>query len=364
MFNDLIIAAGPSAYAHIQKNGLMADDIAAIFGASGAAKWLAIAGLDSAVFDGFMSQRKNSNPVDLFGTSVGAFKLAAAARKNPRQSLQQMADLYIHQSYAGDAGFEKIDLETHKILNAIAGQTADGKHSGAAEILTNQNYHLHIGAVRCHGLLNHRDKKRQSLALAQAGLGSLFSAQYLRGLAERVVFSDPRSHLTFDARDGFAVRHAELNQENLMAALKASGSIPVYMPPVAMADDPLHIYHDGGLLDYHPIPSNFWPAQDGLILYPHFYDHFKNRWFDKFYPWRRAKASQLDNVVMIAPSRDYIARLPDGKIPARQDFVKYVKNESLRFEKWQTVVARSYQLGEQFIEACASGNIAAHVRPL
>lgn len=349
MVNDLIIAAGPSAYAHIQKNGLAADHISAIFGASGAAKWLAITGLDSAVFDGFMTQRKTPEPVALFGTSVGAFKLAAAARHNPRQALQQMADLYIHQSYADDAGFEKIDLETHKILDAIAGQNRYDGTSGADEILNNQNYHLHIGAVRCHGLLNHDDRLRQSLALVQAGIGSLFSSQYLRGLAERVVFSDPRSRLSFEARDGFPVRQVELRQENLMAALKASGSIPVYMPPVEMPDDPLHIYHDGGLLDYHPIPSNFWPDQEGLILYPHFYDHFKNRWFDKFYPWRRARASQLDNVVMIAPSKSYVAGLPDGKIPARQDFVKYVKNEPLRFEKWQAVVSRSYQIGRAHV---------------
>ena len=43
---DLIIAAGPKALAHIRKHGLSPDDISAIFGASGAAKWLAIAGLD------------------------------------------------------------------------------------------------------------------------------------------------------------------------------------------------------------------------------------------------------------------------------------------------------------------------------
>ena len=364
MLTNLTIAAGPSAYAHIQKNGLSADDIAAIFGASGAAKWLAITGLDSAVFGGFMKQRQKPQAVDLFGTSVGAFKLAAAARQDPAQSLEQMADLYIHQSYDGDAGFDKIDSETDKILNAITGAGDEQTLHGVEEILTNPAYHLHIGAVRCHGLLNHRDRKWQALALVQAGMGSLVSAKHLRGLAERVVFSDPRSQLNFEARDGFPVRHTKLDNSNFAAALKASGSIPVYMPPVVIPADASHIYHDGGMLDYHPIPANFWPQHDGLILYPHFYDHFKNRWFDKFYPWRRASAEQLDKVVMIAPNRDYVARLPDGKIPSRQDFVKYVKNEPLRFAKWQNVVARSYALGEEFLAVCASGDIAAHVRPL
>ncbi|NBR79906.1 MAG: patatin-like phospholipase family protein, partial [Alphaproteobacteria bacterium] len=37
MTSPLIIAAGPTAYEHIKKNGLSPDDISAVFGASGAA---------------------------------------------------------------------------------------------------------------------------------------------------------------------------------------------------------------------------------------------------------------------------------------------------------------------------------------
>ena len=74
------------------------------------------------------------------------------------------------------------------------------------------------------------------------------------------------------------------------------------MKPVKLEEDPAHIYHDGGMLDYHPVPSNFWPQTDGLVLYPHFYDHFKLRWFDKFYPKRKVAAHKLDNVIMLAPT--------------------------------------------------------------
>ena len=98
---DLIIAAGPKALAHIRKHGLSPDDISAIFGASGAAKWLAIAGLDHKVFAQFMTQRTDKTPVDLFGTSVGAFKLAGAARADADATLKVMADAYIAQSYEG-----------------------------------------------------------------------------------------------------------------------------------------------------------------------------------------------------------------------------------------------------------------------
>jgi hypothetical protein len=179
-----------------------------------------------------------------------------------------------------------------------------------------------------------------------------------------VVFSDPRHELTFHARDGFAVSTKTLTADNFENALQASGAIPVYMRPVRLSEDPDHIYRDGGLLDYHPLPGSFWPERDGLILYPHFYGHFKKRWFDKFYPWRKARAAELDRVVMLAPNRAFIKSLPDGKIPSRQGFVAYRKNEAERFDKWTQVVERSAQLGAVFIDACASGKISQLVRPL
>ena len=364
MANDLVIAAGAKALAHIRKNGLSPDDISAIFGASGAAKWLAIAGLDHKVFSRFMPQRTDKTPVDLFGTSVGAFKLSGAARIDADTTINVMADGYIAQSYEGAIDFSTIDKQTDIVFEKFMGHGHDGDiRKGIDEILSNEKYRLHVGTVRCHGGLNAKTRW-QLLALARAGLLANFTDRHLIGLTERTVFSDPRSEMRFTARDGFPVRHATLTRDNMDKALRASGAIPVYMAPVRMDDDPSHIYHDGGMLDYHPVPNSFWPETDGLILYPHFYDHFKLRWFDKFYPWRKVPSHKLDNVVMLAPSRDWVKALPDGKIPSRQDFPKYRKNEAERFEKWQEVVRRSHELGEAFIDACESGSISDLVVPL
>ena len=362
--NDLIIAAGAKALAHIQKHGLSPDHISAIFGASGAAKWLAIAGLDHKVFSEFMPARTDKAPVDLFGTSVGAFKLAAAARRDPDTTLKVTADAYIAQSYAEEMDFTSIDRQTDIVLGKVMGHDTGGDmQAGVAEILANERYRMHIGTVRCHGGLNAK-LPRQALSLARAGLLATMTQQHLRGLAERTIFSDPRRDLSFTARDGYRVRQAELTQENFLPALRASGAIPVYMQAVRLPEDPAHKYHDGGMLDYHPVPGTFWPQTDGLILYPHFYDHFKMRWFDKFYPWRKAPARLLDNVVMLAPSRAWVSALPDGKIPSRQDFPKYRKNETERFAKWQEVVRRSHALGEEFIDAVQRDIIVDKVVPL
>ena len=354
---DFIIAAGPKAYQHIQQHGLSPDHISTIFGASGAAKWLTIAGLDSAVFGDFMHQRQNPTPVGLYGTSVGALKLAAAARTKPVESLAVMAEAYIQQSYSNGMSRQIIADETSKILTKVINAEA----GGVDEILSNSRYYLHVGAVRCHGLLNNTDFARLGAAMGVAGLGAMFTPRHLRGMTERTIFSDPRSDLHFTARDGYPVRKMTLTRDNLRDALVASGSIPIYMHGVRFAEDPQHLYHDGGMLDYHPIPSAFWPAQDGLVLYPHFMDYFKIRWFDKFYRWRRATGSQLDTVVMLAPTPAFVASLPNSKIPDRHDFISHARRDHIRIDNWRHVISRSHDLGAQFLELVKSGDIAARV---
>ena len=364
MEDVLTLAAGPTALKHVREHGLSPNDVSTIFGASGAAKWLAIAGLDKSIFGDWMAKRTDTAPVNLYGTSVGAFKLAAAARRDPSHTLATLAQAYIAQSYSDTLTPDAIANETHKTLIRFLGNGSENMSRGVSEILTSPYYHLHIGAVRAHGLLNSDRRGGKIMALTHGFLRSAFGRNALRGMAERSVFSDPRSNLRFEARDGFPINHRKLTEQNFYDALRASGSIPVYMQPVHFAEDPQHCYLDGGLLDYHPVPGSFWPTLDGIILYPHFYDYFKIRWFDKFAPWRQAGSHLLENVVMIAPNPDFVRALPDAKLPSRQDFTKYSRREGVRFDKWQAIVRQSDMLGERFMELCKTGDIATHIHPL
>ncbi len=356
----MVIQAGPRALAHIQKNGLSPNDVAAIFGAAGGAKWLSIVGLDLAVFTQFMAGRTKQTPVDLYGTSIGAYKLAATARKNAADALTTLAENYLIQSFADGLGLEVFVSNAAKIRNQVL-----GGEEGISEIINNPRYHLHIGASRCHGFLNSSNQHLQTLSMTAAGLKAIFSARHLVGHADRVVFSDTRSKHEFEARDGFPILHKALTADSLPDAMSASAAVPVYMRGIRFADDPGHLYRDGGLIDYHPVPGAFWPQSDGLILYPHFFEYCKLRWFDKFLPsWRRAPTRLLDNVVLVSPSRAYVASLPDAHLPTSRGFVKYLHNEEVRFDKWRTIVTRSNELGSLFVDAYESGDIAAQIKPL
>jgi len=123
------------------------------------------------------------------------------------------------------------------------------------------------------------------------------------------------------------------------------------------------VHWDGGVTDYH-LDLDYDGDDDsgeGLVLFPHFYDHVVPGWFDKSLPWRRAGARNFSRTLLIAPSPAFVARLPGGKLPDRKDF--YTLTDDQRFERWERVNAMTSVLGEELHELIATGRIADHVRP-
>jgi hypothetical protein len=165
--------------------------------------------------------------------------------------------------------------------------------------------------------------------------------------------------------DGFVTQQVPLNSDNLRQAILSSGSIPVVMSGVSdIPGAPDGVYRDGGLLDYHAVPSNLALIEKGFVLYPHFYSQLKEGWFDKFWPWRKASARQLDKTIIVAPGDEFVASLPGGRIPERQDFLRFRNNDQERVRRWSIVKERSLELGDEFLRLVDSGDIAARVEPV
>lgn len=346
---NLQILAGPKALKHIQRHGLQVEDVSAVFAASGAAKWLAIYGLDRAIFEHWLKPRKS--PLPVFGTSVGAWKLAAAAQSDPGLGLHKLATAYIEQTYQNKATQNDVLRETEKIVQRFLPQTK------VEEILQHPFIRYHCGTVRCKGLLASDNSWSILGGMSAAMLRSLGPHKNYRKIFDRQVFSDPRDQVTIAARDGIKSFQTDLDADNFISAVRASGSIPHVFPGIKNINNaPPGVYRDGGLLDYHPLPQRFWPDQ-GLILYPHFYPHITPNWFDKFYPKRKASAAQLDNVVMLAPSQAFVDKLPGGRLPDRQDFKIYQGKNQQRIERWFEAMQLSKLLGDEFLAASNAGDI-------
>ncbi|MGK0499804.1 MAG: hypothetical protein ACJAYG_001449 [Oceanicoccus sp.] len=358
----LRLRAGATAYQQINQHGLAAEHIAAVFGASGAAKWLTIYGLDKAIFSDWLTAAEQ--PINLFGTSVGAFKLAAAAQNDPAAALSILADAYIAQNYQGEITAASVSVETNKIFEAFLGEQAQ------QQLLANPRFHYHCASVRCLGWLASTNNGQQKAAMLKALMLSLAGRRFHHNTFERMIFSTCDTQSAYQGADGFVTNNVQLTANNLRAALLSSGSIPVLMKGVdSISGAPAGVYRDGGLLDYHALASNFSLShpqqqsqqQTGLVLYPHFYPILTEGWFDKFWPWRKVPAAKLANTLIVSPSESFINSLPGGRIPERQDFNRFKNDDAERVRRWHEVKQRSLELGDAFLALLRAGDIASQL---
>ncbi|PIE70312.1 MAG: hypothetical protein CSA22_08490 [Deltaproteobacteria bacterium] len=349
MSTDLIFLAGPRAFEKIGDRGLSPDDVDVVVGASGAAKWLVLHGLESAIFGTWFTGRQK--PLHLFGTSIGAWKSAAAARQDPVQAFDDLAHAYIHQYYEGKITPAQVSREGNRILNSFL------QLEQIDEVLNHPYCRLHLSAVRCRGLMASDLKLPLLGGLMQAWAINQVSRRLYQTQCCPTLFFDPRTPPPFSRDDEFVGGKAALNRENLRQALLASGSIPFIMEGVRnIPGAPDGTYRDGGLYHYHPA-FDFLGGQDGIALYPHFYPDVTLGWFDKNRKSRMADGRILADTLLIAPSPAFVETLPLGRIPDRRDFTRMAGRDKERVAFWEQTVAMSKQLGDQFLEAAASGKI-------
>ncbi|MDG1203743.1 MAG: patatin-like phospholipase family protein, partial [Pseudomonadales bacterium] len=304
---------------------------------------LGLGHLDRYLFGEYLS--RSNHPMELYGSSIGSWRHAALASINPGEAIATLQDRYMNQQWAEDdarSPSEVVDGLCEWVLDSLL--TPDDIN----HITTNPRFRTHIVTALGLGLNSHQQKSMLALGMGKAAILNMINRQLLARSFQRIVFSTGVSE-SFVFKD-FDTEHVEVNPENLRSALLASGSIPFLMSGQRdIVGAPDGHYWDGGIIDYHFDFANC--AGDGLVLYPHFSDQIVPGWFDKSLK-RRTKTDQLDNVVIVAPSRDYIASLPYGKIPDRRDFQKI--SQPLRLAYWGECISASQVLADAFIEVIES----------
>jgi len=354
----LTIRAGRRALQRLREAGLDAADIALVPGAAGGAKALGIAGLDRAIFSEWLPAKPRVR--HLVGASIGAWRLAAASCTNPAAVLADLAKGYSEQRFPHRPTAKFISQSSRDLLGSLfAGREA--------EILGNPLYRLHILAVRGRWPLGRDTLFHTPLGFGMAAMANAVGRRHLARLLDRTVFHDARERLPLlgDAAhrfDAFHTHEVPLDAQNLAEALVASASIPLVLEGVAnVPSAPEGIYWDGGIIDYHlHLPYH---RGEGLVLYPHFTDRIIPGWLDKPMPWRSARGEWLDNVILLAPSREYLAKLPFGKLPDRNDFKRFANDVDARLKYWRFAIGESERLAEDFLEFARRPDLA-RVLPL
>lgn len=340
----LTIRAGKRALERIKSAGLAAADIEIIPGAAGGPKALGISGLDRAIFGEWLPSAPGVR--HLIGASIGAWRFAAACRTNPVEALDDFARAYTGQSYPPRPSRKFVSQSARAML----GELFTGREE---EILAHPHYRLHILTVRGRWPLTRDTGFSTSLGFAMAAMANVIGRRHLARFIDRTVFHDARDHPAFfksEKRfDAFHTHAVTLDRANLGEALVASASIPLILEGVAdVPGGPKGVYWDGGIIDYHlHLPYHH---SKGLVLYPHFTDRIVPGWLDKGMPWRRARGEWLDNVVLVAPSREYLAKLPHGKLPDRKDFRRFALDDAGRMKYWRSAISESDRLAEAFYE--------------
>jgi hypothetical protein len=337
----------------VRERGLRAEDVDVVPGAAGGPKWLVLEGLDRFLF-GELLRQPRSRPLHLIGASIGSWRTTCMALRDPAAGIERLREGYIEQHYTKKPTPAEVTGVIRAILDGMLGET------GEEEVLTHPWARLHVITAACRGLAASERAPLQMLGLAAAAACNLVSRRALRFSMRRVVFNTAGDDSPFRALADLPTEHRPLTRENLRPALLASGSIPMVLQGVPIAGATPEIHRDGGVIDYH-LDLDFGRGP-GLVLYPHFYPHVVPGWFDKGLGWRRASWRNFGRALMLAPTPEFVARLPGGKIPDRSDFYRMPGAERVRV--WRGVVAAGAQLADELRELLATGRLADAVQPL
>lgn len=354
----LHIHAGPKALAHIREHGLKPGHIGVVPGAAGGPKGLILGPLDRFIFGQWLPQ--STQPVNLVGASIGAWRMATACLNDPVAAFERLERDYIHQHYEPLPGQKRVSAQ--QVSDAF-GQSLQAFYGGRlGQVLAHPRYRLHIVTSRGRHVLHREHPLATPLGYAGAYLSNAVSRRALGGWLERVVFSGQGHALPFDAQD-FRTRSVTLTEGNFMPALQASCSIPFALKAVHdIPGAPRGAYWDGGITDYHlhlnwqaPPQGDAQDPEGALVLYPHFQQAVVPGWLDKALKWRHGATRFLDSTIVLAPNPEWVKTLPNGKLPDRNDFMTYDRDLAGRVKVWTTAAQASQQLADEFAQWLQNG---------
>ena len=345
----LQVHAGATALKQLRERGLQPADVRIVPAAAGGPKGLILNGLDRFIFGDWLVASAQS--VHLLGASIGAWRMATACLPDPAAQLAQMAVDYIHQDYEHAPGKPPTPSHVSQVFGAKLHERFAGHE---AEVLGHARYRLHVFTSRGRHVLQREGRLRMPLGYIGAFLTNTVSRKAMGNWLERVVFSDAREPLPLALHD-YRTHQVPLAAANLQPSILASCSIPFWLDAVHdIPGAPRGAYWDGGITDYH-LHLDYGSMHGGLVLYPHFQKTVIPGWLDKVLKHRHRATAHLDKVVLLSPRPEWIATLPNAKLPDRNDFRAYGDDLAGRVAAWSRALRESQRLADEFAQAVGCG---------
>ncbi len=356
MKKRITILAGKTALEIIKSGGIKADQIATVAGAAGGPKWLVLNGFDRALFGTFFKHR--TRPLSLIGSSIGIWRFCSALQRNTNEAIDTFEDAYIGQKYHGIPTIHEVTEESWKILHRCVPVKT------VKELLSHPYARINIITARGRSILSSDKKTVLAPSLALSFALNMISRTSLSLFFERVIFHDTRSLSPLKNNGNISTRYVPLKTDNFIEAVMATGSIPLVMEGIRNINGaPRGYYRDGGMIDYHmALPVSC--SGDDLVLFPHYREKIFPGWFDKNIPFKEASEKYTGRMILIAPSASFVRSFPGSKVPDRDDFKTFMGKDTSRFAQWHGIAKKCRPLGEDLLEAFASGKIREMVKPI
>ena len=334
--------AGPRALRLLRQEGLGPRTVPA----SGP-KWLALVGLDRALLESDLLTRGR---ILLAGASAGAWRMLTFACSDPGAAHRSLFEGYVSQVFHRGVRPAAISDAYRRMLEEILAGEIDG-------LLEHPVFDLGVHTVRARFASSWWGI---GLSLAAAAALNPLTARATGWLFDRVLFHSRPQRFAVP----FAGSVVRLEHRLLLAAAAASGAVPLYLEAVRdPTGAPAGAYVDGGLADYH-LNQRYLDGEEGLVLLPHYRRTAVGRWLDKRKPRRRPPAAATRDLLLIHPSREFIARLPGGRLPDRDEFKRFVDHPQERIRRWRSAAALSEALGEELLADLEAGRLPDLVEPL
>lgn len=351
-----VLRAGAGAAAELQHHGLSPDSLAAFGAPAGGPKFFIQAHLDRFLFAQWLPQRRE--PLPAFGSSIGAFRLLAAAHRDPHAASERLVQAYCAQHYQRKPDAREITRQVMLILDALL------LPDDVDYILRHPWLQLNLLTTRCRGLSANRQPALQALGFALAFASNLRARKHLASRFERCVFQNHTPAPAVLGIDAFRTNACTLTPANLAAVTLASGTIPLMMETCRdIPQGPSGAHIDGGMIDYHmDLPLQPDATKKGILFITHYEQRVVSGWFDKGLKQRQPQHS--DRLLVLSPAPEVVAKLPGGKIPCRQDFKIYHGRDRQRLAAWQAALTVSEDISGAFQHMLSAGTVADQLRPL
>jgi len=318
-------------------------------------RWVAMAGLDRALLERrVLGKGRDGSRALLVGASAGAWRAFAFACRRPLDAHRELLEGYISQVFPRGVSPALVSAAYRRLLGGIL------TREERAHILGNPRVDVAVHVTRARGPLGSRRRWLQAVGVAAAAAANAASPRLPGLFFERVLLhSRPRAFtLAFRGSVG------PLTEANMVTAAVASGTVPLYMDPVCdLVGAPAGCYVDGGVGDYH-LNQVYDEHDSGLTLLLHYQRDILPGWFDRHRSSRRPPPEVTDSVLQLYPSPAYVADLPQGRLPDRDDFLRDMDRPEERIRRWRQAAAASKRLGEQFVDDLDAGRIPDLVEPI